>query len=315
MVADIHGSETIMNKLLNSPKFYRVKHVVVAGDLTGKVLTPIVEAPNGRYRVELFGERKEVDSSKLEQIKKELRSAGYYYKVVSQNEFEEMRAQPSKIKQSFIEAMQESLDQFFAKAETRLRAEGAKAYLIPGNDDYDEVAEYVRRNAPSSLVPFDRDAVELGNLHLAGYGYSNITPWRSPREKSEPEIQSDLNQLSKRVEPSSTILVSHVPPHGTKIDKAPKLTPDYRQVTEGGEPVQVSVGSTSVRNALEEHGYALGIHGHIHESAGTDFVLTRSEGRKITVLNPGSEYGSGVLRGVVVEMKNFELKSHLFTRG
>jgi Icc-related predicted phosphoesterase len=39
---DIHGSETCWRKFLNSAAFYKVDLVVLGGDLTGKVMVPIV---------------------------------------------------------------------------------------------------------------------------------------------------------------------------------------------------------------------------------------------------------------------------------
>lgn len=47
LVADLHGSEVVMNKTVNSAKFYGVKDLIVAGDITGKVLVPILERPDG----------------------------------------------------------------------------------------------------------------------------------------------------------------------------------------------------------------------------------------------------------------------------
>ncbi|MDX6513728.1 MAG: uncharacterized protein QOE36_3232, partial [Gaiellaceae bacterium] len=55
------------------------------------------------------------------------------------------------------------------------------------------------------------------------------------------------------------------------------------------------VGSTAVRAALESYGPRLSLHGHIHESRGVARV-----GRTIAI-NPGSEYGEGILRGLIID--------------
>ncbi|MEM4589328.1 MAG: phosphoesterase, partial [Thermoplasmata archaeon] len=39
-----------------------------------------------------------------------------------------------------------------------------------------------------------------------------------------------------------------------------------------------------------------GLHGHIHESAGYDNI------GKTLVLNPGSEYGEGLLKGYIIDV-------------
>ncbi len=56
------------------------------------------------------------------------------------------------------------------------------------------------------------------------------------------------------------------------------------------------VGSKSVRKFEEKYQPLMGLHGHIHESYASDKL-----GRTI-VVNPGSEYGSGILRGFIIDM-------------
>jgi Icc-related predicted phosphoesterase len=56
------------------------------------------------------------------------------------------------------------------------------------------------------------------------------------------------------------------------------------------------VGSTAVREAIERQRPLLGLHGHVHESAGVEKI-----GRTVCI-NPGSDYGDGILRGAIVEL-------------
>ena len=54
----------------------------------------------------------------------------------------------------------------------------------------------------------------------------------------------------------------------------------------------------------------LSLHGHIHESRG----VTRL-GRTVAI-NPGSDYGDGILRGVIVRLSDDgEVLSHQLTSG
>ena len=53
----------------------------------------------------------------------------------------------------------------------------------------------------------------------------------------------------------------------------------------------IHVGSKAVRQLIEKDQPLIGLHGHIHEARG--FVKI---GRTLCI-NPGSEYGEGVLRG------------------
>jgi Icc-related predicted phosphoesterase len=69
------------------------------------------------------------------------------------------------------------------------------------------------------------------------------------------------------------------------------------------------VGSTAVRTVIEKYQPMLGIHGHIHESRGTVKI-----GRTLCI-NPGSEYGEGILRGALIDIDEKAIKSYVFTTG
>lgn len=68
-------------------------------------------------------------------------------------------------------------------------------------------------------------------------------------------------------------------------------------------------GSTAVKKAIENNQPLLGLHGHIHESRGSSKI-----GRTLCI-NPGSEYGEGILRGVLVTIKDNAVQSFSFTSG
>jgi Icc-related predicted phosphoesterase len=45
-VTDVHGSERCFKKFLNAGKFYKANAVMLAGDITGKMIVPIVKQPD-----------------------------------------------------------------------------------------------------------------------------------------------------------------------------------------------------------------------------------------------------------------------------
>jgi hypothetical protein len=71
----------------------------------------------------------------------------------------------------------------------------------------------------------------------------------------------------------------------------------------------ISAGSTAVRKCLEKYQPLAGIHGHIHESRGTVKV------GKTMCFNPGSEYGSGTLKGLICDVEKEKIKSYMLTSG
>jgi Icc-related predicted phosphoesterase len=68
----------------------------------------------------------------------------------------------------------------------------------------------------------------------------------------------------------------------------------------------VPVGSRAVHAAIDRLQPVLSLHGHIHESRGSVQI-----GRSV-VINPGSEYNNGVLRGVIVRLRQDEVVSVQF---
>jgi uncharacterized protein len=136
-----------------------------------------------------------------------------------------------------------------------------------------------------------------GGYELISCGTSNPTPWDTPRELPEESLSALISRSAELVQrPERAIFNLHVPPRDTPIDQAVLLDGELRPVLESGSPVIGGVGSSAVRDAIERFQPMLGLHGHIHESRGEARI-----GRTVS-LNPGSEYGEGVLRGVLVTL-------------
>jgi Icc-related predicted phosphoesterase len=141
-------------------------------------------------------------------------------------------------------------------------------------------------------------------------GWSNPTPWDTPREESEEALEKRIQAMATKVEDIKNCVFNlHCPPHDTGIDVAPQLDENLAQVVKGGELVMIPVGSKAVKSTIEQHQPLVGIHGHIHESKGT-----RKVGRTLC-MNPGSEYQQGTLKGVVLNLDQKGLKSTMFTTG
>jgi Icc-related predicted phosphoesterase len=87
-----------------------------------------------------------------------------------------------------------------------------------------------------------------------------------------------------------------VPPRDSGLDTAPLLDENLRPTVSAGDVLRGPVGSSAVRAAIERHRPLLGVHGHVHESAGHVTIGAT------LCLNPGSEADAGVLRGYVVDL-------------
>ena len=140
--------------------------------------------------------------------------------------------------------------------------------------------------------------------------WANTTPWHSPREVPEEELIKKFEPMIQKIQNMETSVFNfHCPPYNTPIDVAPELDATLKPVVRGGGVSMIHVGSTTVRKLIEQYKPLLGLHGHIHESRG--FVKI---GRTLCI-NPGSEYGEGVLRGAVINLDEKGIKSHILTQG
>ena len=209
----------------------------------------------------------------------------------------------------FLELMRERLGQWLTIADERLRPQRKPMYWMLGNDDPPELAALLDQaawgeNAEGKVLPLDEDH------EMVSWGYSNKTPWDSYREMTEDQLRETLDRLCQGLRaPERAVLNVHVPPYGTGLDEAPQLDATLTVQTSVGQVKLVPVGSTAVRESLERVQPLLGLHGHIHESHGF-----KQLGRAVAV-NPGSDYGTGALNGVLVTLERDRVKAHQFVRG
>src|SRR5215469_5639046 len=89
-VTDIHGSDRCFRIFLNSAKFYKAQSLILGGDITGKVMVPIVHEQSGRWTADYLGERKQFDKeNKLLEFEKMLADTGIYSTRMTRSEYDE----------------------------------------------------------------------------------------------------------------------------------------------------------------------------------------------------------------------------------
>jgi Icc-related predicted phosphoesterase len=294
---DIHGSDRCFRKFLNAARFYRCDVLLMGGDITGKMLVPIVQAGGGRWRATLYGRRREVDAEALPALRKLVADAGFYPYETSPDEVRELEADPAAVERAFRRVMEATLRGWLDLAEERLAGTPTVCLLAPGNDDPPFIDELLRTS--TRVINPEGVLVELpGGFPMISVGFSNPTPWASPRELPEAELRARIDAEAAKLggDIRHALFNLHVPPRDTPIDQAMLLDQELRPVLRGGSPVISGVGSSAVRASIEAHQPLLALHGHIHESRGQVRL-----GRTVS-LNPGSEYAEGVLRGVIVTL-------------
>lgn len=320
---DIHGSEICFRKFLNALKIYKADVGILLGDLTGKMITPIIKQKDGSYLCEYVGYKKVVRTEEeLRELEKNISLIGNYYFYTTQEEFEELKSEgktingridersrkihlgKGKIEELFKRLSAERLARWISLAEEKLKGSNIKMFMAPGNDDDMEINKIL--DSSTFVVNADGKKVEFNNYEMITLSWSNPTPWDTPRECSEEELCKKIEDMVSQIENMEKAIFNfHAPPYGTVLDLAPKLSENL--VPSASE--LVNVGSTAVLNSIKTHQPLLGLHGHIHESKGTQKI-----GRTICI-NPGSEYTEGILSGVIINLNKGKVKNFIFTAG
>ena len=307
---DLHGSTVVFKKFINAGKFYEAQVLILGGDMIGKMIVPIVSQGGGRFSANYLGKIYDIaEGEELDKLELTFENSGLYPVRLTPEEVEAYKGNRDLVEKRFAELAKARLSRWLDIAEERLRGTGIRCYVQPGNDDPYEVDSVFR---PSEIIQnVDGCLIHLDEHHeMISVGAANQTPWSCPRDKPEEELEQMIERVANQVKnPSQAIFNLHVPPYDTNLDIAPELDDNLTpRLSLAGGFKMIPVGSRAVRKAIEKYQPLLGLHGHIHESR-----FAQKLGKTMCI-NPGSEYGEGVLRGVVLELSRKGLDSYTFTQ-
>ncbi len=299
IASDLHAAEKAWRKFINAIKgnVYHADVALLAGDLTGKAIVPII-ASGEVYETELLGVRRRArGEQELATLRRDIADVGFYSFVTSREEADRLAGDEAGRDELLERLMTERVNEWMALATERLSGGSVPLYLIPGNDDEFTIDEAL---ATPGHLPVNADGRVLdipGGLQLLASGWSNNTPWNTPREESEEALYARLDALARQVrDPRRAIFMIHVPPYDSGLDEAPLLDENLRPTISAGDVLRGPVGSTAVRRIIETYQPLLSVHGHIHESGGE-----RRIGETLAI-NPGSEANHGILRGYLIDI-------------
>ena len=314
-MTDVHGSERTYRKFINSAKFYKVDHLVMGGDIEGKYLVPIVDEGGGHYRVTLQEELFKLNGTdELKGVQDRIETLGFYYTVVSEDEIRAMQEDKSLVDAAFKKEAHARLQRWIALADERLADTDIKCYVTGGNDDPQELVDLLEASQSDHVINCEGRIVTLDDTFpMANCGYSNPTPWDTPRETDEETLEKYLEESLQGIDDfENAIFNFHVPPYDSTLDDCPKLdwaTDPPSPVIVAGVAQSAPAGSRAVRNVIERHQPLLVLTGHIHESRGLVKI------KRSTIVNPGSEYGEGILRGCILTLEPGKIVGYQMTSG
>jgi Icc-related predicted phosphoesterase len=305
---DVHGSDRCFRKFLAAASVYGAQALVLGGDIAGKAVVPIADDGNGRYRFHFHGVEELVDRAELDEAIGRINFNGFYARICDAEEMDRMTADPVYLQSVFEEMIATQVAGWCDLAAERL-PDDVRLVVTPGNDDPAVIDEVLRR-APR--VEFTELAVaEVGPTWIASLGNTNHTPWNTDREFEEEELAEQIRAMVAPFADGRPLMFNfHCPPHESGLDTVAQIDDDFRPVVRHGVPVEIAVGSTAVRDAIVTYQPVVALHGHIHECQGASTI-----GRTMC-MNPGSDYSSGVLKGVIVDIAaDGSYVHHLFTTG
>jgi Icc-related predicted phosphoesterase len=322
-VTDIHGSDTAFRKFTAAVRVYNVNVGILLGDLSGKMINPIISQLDKSYVCDFMGQHIIAKTpEELARLQKRIASTGNYHVILEPREMEQLMAEgktidgridaqvrkihlgAGKIDELFLNCVVERLKIWNSLMEERLKNSGVKVYIAPGNDDLLEINQVL--DEFTYAVNTDERKVDVDGYEMITLSWSNPTPWDTPRECSEEQLRERIDKLTSQVSSMEKCIFNfHVPPYGTSLDSAYKLSEDL--VPSINETT--NVGSTAILGAINKYQPLLGLHGHIHESRGNQLI------GRTTCVNPGSEYSEGILRGVIITLDGNKVKNLQFTSG
>jgi Icc-related predicted phosphoesterase len=233
---------------------------------------------------------------------------------VTEEALGDMQGDQSKVDETFKRLAHERLQRWVAMADERLAGTEIKCYVTGGNDDPQDLLDVLEAAHSEHVINCEEKVVLLEDTYpMANCGFSNPTPWDTPRETDEATLEQLLEKAIVGVEDfTSAIFNMHVPPYDCTLDDCPKLdwsTDPPTPIVTAGVPQSAPAGSIAVRRVVEKYQPLLLLTGHIHESRGLVKV------GRTTVINPGSEYGEGVLRGCIFTLEPGKVVGYQMTSG
>ncbi len=312
LCSDLHAANRTYRKLLNAVKMnvYEAQVVLIAGDLTGKAIVPIITQGNGRYTTSFLGQDYVLDTeAERQKLESSISDVGYYPYVTTHDEVTELEAQPQKRDELFRRQMLQRVGEWVALAEERIGDKNVQFYMMPGNDD-DAGVDALIAQSRFVINPVGK-AVQLDDLHeMISFDHANPTPWHTPREWSEDYYyQHIISSASTLNAVNRAVFMIHVPPYDSGLDTAPELDKELRPKVTMGDVLRIPVGSKGVRRAIQELQPLVSVHGHVHEAPG------QSKIGRTTCFNAGSEANQGILRGFVFDLGKEKLERSFRVQG
>jgi uncharacterized protein len=149
--SDIHGSEKLWRKFLNAASFYEADVLIMGGDLTGKVMVPLVERKPQVWVARVFGkDQKAKGDHNAAELERRIRLNGFYPLRCDEDEYQRLQHDEVHRDAVFKELMRAELNRWMQIAADKLGRSTVRCFVMPGNDDEWDIDD-VLHNAPAPV--------------------------------------------------------------------------------------------------------------------------------------------------------------------
>src|SRR6266511_1913048 len=133
--ADLHGSNVCFKKFVNAGQFYGASVLILGGGATAQMMVPIARQKDGSYLASSAGKELRLEGEEAAALEQQVSDMGFYPKVMSEEEVQELREDPEGQETLFHELIRKRLEEWIDYARPRLAEQGVKCFAAPGNDD------------------------------------------------------------------------------------------------------------------------------------------------------------------------------------
>ena len=213
------------------------------------------------------------------------------------DEYQHYADHPDEVEELFDRVMRRTVQRWLEYAKTKLDGSPVIIYNAPGNDDPPSVDEVLLAHGDDRVRFVEGEIIEMApGMEMLSTGYTNVTPWDTHREYSEDADPRAPRGDDQQAGATRDRHLQHPRP-------AAQLPAGHRAAARPGPQGEDLGGRAGHRAGGLDRGprgdrgrasRCSSLHGHIHESGGSVKI------GRTTAINVGSEYGEGVLRGVLL---------------
>jgi Icc-related predicted phosphoesterase len=201
---DVHGSERLWRKFLNAAAFYEADVLILGGDLTGKILVPLVEFRPGEWSGRILGRDETLrGEAALADAEKRIRFNGHYPYRCDEEEYRRLEDDERYRDDLLRRILRDEVARWVRLAEEKLRGTDVRCFVMPGNDDELEIDEPL--SASDTVVNPDGRVVRVDGYQMLSSAWANRTPWDSPRELAEDELERKLEEIARDLRRASDL--------------------------------------------------------------------------------------------------------------